>query len=454
MTVAEPVCVALFSFMQGVRMQRSSGYASQFGFTMIELLVVIAIMGTFVYVSVLTIGLQSNPVSIAKLRANSDGYDDVAILRSANSGSLLEVRAISGLPGNPVLQTLAAPASPRKVISVDLNGDGADDIVSLHGTASSGTLGIFRNNGLGSFNSSSINAGISNPTDIAAADLNSDGKPDLFVGSGNSANGFTYSIIYSINGTNFNTPLVAHLSQAQGLVDLGLMAKDLPAISQDERDDFEQQVQVGPVAEGEAESLESPLSFTGVRAVAIANVTGDNRPDLILAIADFGGSSLQIMENTSGGFVAADELVLNQAGNPTALAAADFNRDGLIDIAVSDADANSVSMFMNLPGPGFGTELSFATAESPVALHVANLDSDLYPDLIASTEAGTLSNGSATITLLMNNGQGGFFASNVNVGVQNVRTVVSGNFSPSGNQTDLLLMHAWNPSLAVYALWQ
>jgi hypothetical protein len=87
---------------------------------------------------------------------------------------------------------------------------------------------------------------------------------------------------------------------------------------------------------------------------------------------------------------------------PYALAAGDFNHDGKIDLAVTDAAANAVVI---LPGNGDGTFTLGATVpvgSSPLSIVAGDFNRDGKPDLAV---ANTLDN---TVTVLLGDGHGNF----------------------------------------------
>ena len=77
---------------------------------------------------------------------------------------------------------------------------------------------------------------------------------------------------------------------------------------------------------------------------------------------------------------------------PTSVAVADVNGDGKPDLVVANAGANTVSM---LAGSGNGTfqpKVDYPTSGGPVAVAVADMSSDGKPDLVvANAGANTVS---------------------------------------------------------------
>ena len=103
------------------------------------------------------------------------------------------------------------------------------------------------------------------------------------------------------------------------------------------------------------------------RAIASADVSGDGWADLVLA----GTAPATVTVLTSYGVEDGEEgqryHVKDYAvgGGPFDIALADLNRDGWIDIAVANADANAVTLLFNLGHGDFGAPINLPLAENP-----------------------------------------------------------------------------------------
>ena len=117
---------------------------------------------------------------------NADGKSDLAIIRhSVNGVYVLQGDGSGHFSGYVSLQT---PGTPVSVVARDLNGDGKPDIAVSNSTVINGNIpqayvSVFINNGAQGFS-----AGTNYPSDgagiLGVGDFNSDGQPDLAVGSG------------------------------------------------------------------------------------------------------------------------------------------------------------------------------------------------------------------------------------------------------------------------------
>ena len=84
-----------------------------------------------------------------------------------------------------------------------------------------------------------------------------------------------------------------------------------------------------------------------------------------------------------------------------AMAAADFNGDGRIDLAVGNLDSATVSIFLGNGDGTFKAHADFQTGLDPNSLVTADFNGDGKPDL-------ALANGSGTVSVLLGNGDGSF----------------------------------------------
>jgi hypothetical protein len=90
--------------------------------------------------------------------------------------------------------------------------------------------------------------------------------------------------------------------------------------------------------------------------------------------------------------------------NPQAVATADFNKDGRLDLAVANFGDNTVSVLLGNADGTFKSALASATVASPVSLVVGDFNTDGKPDLAAVNASGYFP------SVLLGNGNGTFGA--------------------------------------------
>jgi FG-GAP-like repeat/Abnormal spindle-like microcephaly-assoc'd, ASPM-SPD-2-Hydin len=136
--------------------------------------------------------------------------------------------------------------------------------------------------------------------------------------------------------------------------------------------------------------------------VAIADMNGDGRADLV--IANSNGPSVSILlGQTDGTFASKTDFPLQDP--PLALVTGDFNGDGKIDVAVTGASGVAV-----LLGNGDGTmraPVVYPSTNSPSFLAAADFNHDGKLDLVF---AGSCGNTCGFVSVLLGNGDGTFQA--------------------------------------------
>ena len=304
--------------------------------------------GTFQKQQTFAVGQRPSFVAVADV--NGDGIPDIIV---ANEGS----DSVSVLLGEKdgsfeEQQTFAAGNAPISVAVADVNGDGKPDLIVAN--YSENTVSVLLGNGDGAFqNEQTFFAGYE-PRSLAVADVNGDGIPDLIVCD---------------SGFLFNSGRVSVL-----------------------------------LGNGNG-TFQEPHSFaTGYqpRSVAVADVNGDGKPDLIVANANFGGpGSVSVLLGTGDGFFQAPSTFSTGAA-PVSVAVADVNGDGVPDIITANFIDNSVSVLLGNGDGSFQNQRMFAAGQAPYSVAVADVNGDGKPDILVANSADN------DVSILLGNGDGSF----------------------------------------------
>ena len=115
-----------------------------------------------------------------------------------------------------------------------------------------------------------------------------------------------------------------------------------------------------------------------------------------------GASNLAPFQVTSGGTPTFVKTDFATAAAPKALARADFNGDGILDLAVANSGSNSVSILQGTGTGSFTLRSTVATGSTPVSIAVGDFNLDGKPDLAVTNQ------GDNTISILLGNGDGTF----------------------------------------------
>jgi hypothetical protein len=113
------------------------------------------------------------------------------------------------------------------------------------------------------------------------------------------------------------------------------------------------------------------------------------------------------LDPTSLGFILAPATASPTVnGSPNSATVGDFNNDGKIDLAIPNGSANTVSVLLGNGDGTFQPQVSYNAGSSgnAYAVAVGDFNADGNPDLVVTN----VGNGSATISVLLGNGDGTF----------------------------------------------
>jgi hypothetical protein len=330
----------------------------------------------------------TKPASVLTTDLNADGKVDVVVSDEASRN--LWVLLGDGTGALSAGKPYATGGSRRGSLTAgDFNGDAKPDIAVVH--LAGGDMSVMLGNGLGALTrspGSPFSTGGTHPGPSAAGDFNGDGNLDVAVGneSGNVA-------VMLGDGAG---GLVRGGGSPFGLAPAALGAGDFNG---DGRLDVAVANTTGSVSillgsgTGSLGPLPPPVPViragTAPAALAIADIDLDGRLDLAVANAGSGDVSV-LLGNGSAGFAAAPGTPVSTGGSsPSSLATGDMNGDGKPDLTVVNAASTTISVLLNgvaLPSAAFvsypalpviGQEVTFAYS-SPGGIQA--LDWDLNGD--------------------------------------------------------------------------
>jgi hypothetical protein len=164
--------------------------------------------------------------------------------------------------------------------------------------------------------------------------------------------------------------------------------------------------------------LPASSAHTGgaAEAAAIASLTGDSRPDIMVAdgVQVNGRALLLEQDATHAGALLPPVAISVGANGSEDIAVGDLNGDGLVDVVLAAGD--SVAILYQRPGGGFDV-VRLPAGQRPEGVAVADLDGDGRLD-VAVANAGNApagGTGGASITILLQTAPGLFAPTNITV---------------------------------------
>jgi hypothetical protein len=219
-----------------------------------------------------------------------------------------------------------------------------------------GAIGVRRNNGNGTFGPRVLYDGGSSPEDVALADLDTDGDLDAVVSDFQPPDSGTLNVLRNDGAGNF------------------VLHSTLPMIDS---------------------------SFT----LTVGDVNGDHRLDAVVAYTGPGGVGV-FLGFGNGTFMPG--VVHPTVRGPWQVILVDLDLDGDLDITTANAgDAfppsfDSVSVLMNTGGGAFADHVEYRVRKSPRGMVAADVDRDGDADLAVTAST------SGTVSILLNKGDGTF----------------------------------------------
>ena len=138
-------------------------------------------------------------------------------------------------------------------------------------------------------------------------------------------------------------------------------------------------------------------------SVAVGDVNGDGKLDLISANANDGTLTV-LTNNGHAGFVVMTNILIGSgAGStPYSVLAVDVNGDGKMDLVSANAGDGTLTVLTNRGGGVFALAATLTVDQTPACVVAADVNGDGKPDLVSA------SYNYSTLTILTNDGSGNF----------------------------------------------
>ena len=340
-----------------------------------------------------------DPVAMLVADLNGDGRLDVVTANGSSSDISVHLASGNGtfLPDQRYAAGDGPFSGPRSVAFGDLNGDGRIDLVTAN--PASDTVAILLGSGDGSFQNQQRLVVGDNPLFVAVADINGDSKFDIIAANRNSGD---VSVLLG-NGDGSFQPQLRYTAGDGSF--LGPVAVAIADINGDGRLDLVSRINVSNdiailLGNGDATfqaQLRVPVGVSPT-AVAVADMNGDNRMDLIVTTS--ANVVTVLFGNGDGSFQTPQSYPVGSS--PASLTAVDANGDGIADIVTANLFSRDVSVLLGNGDGTLQTEQRFSVGLRPSSIVAASIDGDSAVDLVLANS------GFDNVTILYGNGNGTF----------------------------------------------
>lgn len=319
--------------------------------------------GTFRPKTDFPLGMQTQAVAAGDF--NSDGKMDLVVTLNTPQFSLALLTGTgTGTFNAPIFFPNTSGFDSPAIAATDLNGDGRLDLAVMHNIAcftapcrAARSITILLGNGNGTFQTPREVDVATGPSAMAVVDLNRDGVKDVAIGGGNTE----FSVLLGVgNGTFVRQPVVTL------------------------------------VAGGDL--------FSACNDIGVGDLNRDGIQDLVVPLGNGRGNAI-LIGNGNGTFQVASRIQIDETFAPLHVAVADYNRDGLLDIARTMGDGTN-GLLQILRGNGNGTFQAPnrylvpppVSSRGGIMILAGDWNGDAKPD-IAFVEGGA---GAPTIDVLTN----------------------------------------------------
>jgi hypothetical protein len=396
----------------------------------------------------LSFGAGPDPVSLVAGDFNDDGKLDLAVADDGGFSPISGTRTggcISLLLGNgdgtfQPATTIAAESDPNSLVAGDFTGDGnldlavADEGVLNYLTLSSsgGGVSVLLGNGDGTFQPPRQYAVGYTVGSITEGDFTGDGRTDLaFTGVNNDDDVSGVCVLLGVGDGTFQPPTIYAAGTSAGFVLAGDFSGegklDLAFVGGSNDNEL---LLLDGDGDGtfEPPKLISPLAIAGELPLAAADFNGDGRLDLAIDAAVPQGFEI-LLGNGDGSFESSAQSQSTEV-TPPSTTTADFNGDGTLDVATVNSATGEVSVLLGNGDGTFQTVDTFPGGLSPDGTHeyapvvAGDFNGDGRADLAVGVSDG--------VAILLGDGDATFQpATTYNVGFDPT-DIVAGVFSHNG----------------------
>ena len=391
-----------------------------------------------------TTNFAGSAIALTKGDFNSDGFPDIAIANNSSSGGFGAVTLFlnAGFGSFNFVGNFPVSGIPRDIQTADFNGDNLQDVAVIN---TNNTGSILLGTGTGSFQSASSfplfsSSSSSFNVSFAIGDLNNDTRPDLAVANGDTN---TLSVLINSGAGSFNPPSTITLPdfnyRSRSII-IGQYVGDANLdIAVTVNSGFSDSLSAAVIVPGLGNgTFGTNLTITPTGSLPISIADGDFNNDGLtdLITANSGSGDVSVIINTANSRFGPRTFPTN--GNPNQIVTTDFNGDGNLDYAVSNAaqnpspNPNGIFISFGDGNGGISGTLSLSLSLTQ-ALLTTDVNRDGRADLI-TISAGQSSN--SVVNVYVNRGTTPIFSNPADQTYAlnfNAKSIVNGDFNNDGN---------------------
>lgn len=332
---------------------------------------------------------NQTPLSVIAADFDHDGRMDLAVASVGPAEVQVFLGNGDGTFRPPVAYDVGVGTGP--LAAADLNHDGKIDLIVVDGGSDS--VSVLLGNGDGTFQPAMTFATPPGPMALVLGDFNGDGKIDIATADVSSHQGVCLCVSVLLgngDGTFQEPPIVTTLTVTPQSLAAGYFDADNKldlAVPQEFGSSSDVQILLGNGDGTFRAGASYPVGPSPISVVAV-DLNKNHKTDL--AVAEFEGMGVAVfLGNGDGTFQPAVEYQVDFA---QAVAVADLNGDGNLDIASASDDKIQSGAAAVLLGNGDGTFQSatyYPVGRFPADLAIADFNGDRQPDLAIADQTGS-----------------------------------------------------------------
>lgn len=291
------------------------------------------------------------------------------------------------------------------------------------------------------------------PRSISSSDLDGDGLPDMIIANSTDSTVSILKRLFELSGYSYAPPVQLNCKMSPQDIAIGDVTgdgkPDIAVVSKDSN-----MVTVfRNTRVGNSISFNQKVSFqTGLspKGISLADIDRDGRLEIV--VTNEGENTVSVFKNTVtplGGVSYNNKIDFPSGASPRSIVAEDIDNDGLADIVTANYGGNNFSVLRNTSSGGsisFDSKVDFTTGAGPQDIKVADIDADGINDVIVTN------NGSGTLSVLKNTSSSGSvsFATSVDAttGIGPINVAV-GDIDGDGSP-DLAVTNTGSNSISVF----